>query len=276
MKIILLGTGSPLPHPLRAGPSTLVKAGNANLVFDCGRGVLMRLAASGVMPQQISALFLTHMHSDHMCDLNDVLTSFWIMNQEPRQLAVYGPAGTRELVELTIAMLKYDVKYRQDHHVDLPEPPQAAVTEVKPGDQLTFGDVSISVHHTVHLPVCPTVGYRVEHCGRSVVLAGDGIPCPELDAMCAGADVYVQTVIRDDLIRKIPSRRLQDVLDYHSTVAQAAQTAARAGVGTLMMTHCVPPVLPGQEAEWRGLAAAHFAGEIVLGDDLTAVTLPPR
>jgi ribonuclease Z len=67
--------------------------------------------------------------------------------------------------------------------------------------------------------------------------------------------------------------RLQDILDYHSTVEQAAQTATRAGVGTLVLTHYVPGIGPGQEDDWRALAAAHFAGEIILGDDLTSVTI---
>jgi ribonuclease Z len=79
-------------------------------------------------------------------------------------------------------------------------------------------------------------------------------------------------VIREDLVRAIPAARLQDILDYHSSVEQAARTAARAGVRTLVLTHYVPPLQPGQEDEWRALAAAHFDGEIVLGDDLTTAT----
>ena len=80
-------------------------------------------------------------------------------------------------------------------------------------------------------------------------------------------------MIRDDLVRLVPSPRLQDILDYHSTVEQAAQTATRAGVGTLVLTHYVPGLVPGQEEEWRSRAAAHFAGSIVIGDDLTTLDL---
>ena len=124
---------------------------------------------------------------------------------------------------------------------------------------------------TDHRPVEPTVAFRVEVGGRSAVLGGDGVPCAGLDELCAGADAYVQTVIREDLVRLIPSARLQDILDYHSTVEQAADTATRAGVSTLVLTHYVPPMQPGQEDSWRSLAAARFGGAIVLGDDLTSV-----
>ena len=68
---------------------------------------------------------------------------------------------------------------------------------------------------------------------------------------------------------------MQDILDYHSSVEQAAQTAARGGVGTLVLTHYVPPMQPGTEDEWRALAAAHFGGRIELGDDLHRVEVGP-
>lgn len=276
MDVILLGTGSPIPSASRAGPATLVKAGPTNLLVDCGRGVIMRLTGAGVAPPAISAVLLTHMHSDHICDLNDVITSHWVMSPGPARLKVFGPKGAGALVEATLAMLAFDVKYRMDHHEDLNAGPDVETTELAPGDVFSVGDCRISAHRTDHSPVFPTLGYRIERGGVVAALAGDTIPCPELDALCLGADVYVQTVIRADLVRRVPSRRFQDILDYHSTVEQAAETAARAGVKTLMLTHYVPPLMPGQEEEWRAIAAAHFAGDIVLGDDLTSVSVADR
>src|SRR5579862_2951373 len=128
MDVILLGTGSPIPDPRRAGPATLVRAGGANILFDCGRGVVMRLAGAGVMPQMLTAVVITHMHSDHICDLNDVITSHWVMCPNPTPLAVYGPQGTATLVEATLRMLAPDVGYRIDHHDDLNSGPDVVVT----------------------------------------------------------------------------------------------------------------------------------------------------
>jgi ribonuclease Z len=276
MDVILLGTGSPIPNPQRAGPATLVRAGGANLLVDCGRGVVMRLAGAGVPPPAISAVLLTHMHSDHITDLNDIITTHWVMNYAPTPLKVFGPKGANALVEATLAMLAFDVRYRIDHHADLNAGPVVETTELEPGDAFTVGDCAITAHRTDHAPVHPTLGYRIEHGGVVAALAGDTVPCPELDAMCRGADVYVQTVIREDLVRRVPAQRLQDILDYHSTVEQAAQTAERAGVKTLMLTHYVPHMAPGQEDEWRALARPHFSGEIVLGDDLTSVSVAAK
>jgi ribonuclease Z len=61
------------------------------------------------------------------------------------------------------------------------------------------------------------------------------------------------------------------VLHYHSSVADAAQTAARAGVGTLVLTHLVPPPAPGTEHEWIDQAQAHFNGSVILATDLLAL-----
>lgn len=272
VEVTLLGTGSPLPSPDRAGPSTLVRTGDALVLVDCGRGVVMRLAGAGVLPIGLSAVLLTHLHSDHITDLNDVVTTHWVMSSGPTPLTVVGPVGTGDVVDAVLTMLERDLGYRHAHHADLQYPPSIDVREVEPGDRIDLGSTSISVHRTDHRPVAPTVGYRVEHGGAVAALAGDSVPCAELDEMCAGADLYVQTVIRDDLIARVPSERLNDICDYHSTVEQAAQTAARARVGTLVMTHYVPAPAPGEDAEWVARAAQHFGGEVVMGPDLTSVT----
>ena len=271
IEITLLGTGSPLVDPQRAGPSTLVRAGGATLLFDCGRAALMRAAAVGVTANQLTALVLTHLHSDHITDLNDVITSRWVTTFAPNPLRVLGPPGTSTVVEGLLASLAPDISYRLAHHDDLSWDPAVEVHEQLDGVVYDEGGVRIVAAPTDHRPVHPSVGYRVEYEGASVVIAGDTVPCAGLDSLCDGADALVHTVIREDLVRSIPVPRLQDILDYHSSVEQAAQTAARGGVGTLVLTHYVPPMQPGTEDDWRALAAQHFSGRIELGDDLHRV-----
>jgi ribonuclease Z len=271
IEITLLGTGSPLPDPLRAGPATLVRAGGATLLFDCGRGVLMRAAAAGVGAAGISALLLTHLHSDHITDLGDVLTSRWVSTFTPTPLTIVGPPGTREVVDATLAGLRLDIGYRLDHHDDLTEPPAVEVHELTEGAAWSSGDVTVTAGPTDHRPVAPTVGYRIEHGGHAVTIAGDTVPCDGLDELARGADALVHTVIRKDLLESIGIARLHDVCDYHSSVEEAAATAKRAGVGTLVLTHYVPGLVPGQEDEWRARAAREFDGVVEVGDDLHRV-----
>jgi len=271
MEIVLTGTGSPLPDANRAGPSTLVKAGDTHILVDAGRGVVMRMAGGGSLPAFLAAVLVTHLHSDHICDLNDVITTHWIMTQGNVALRVFGPPGTAQFVERQLHALEADIGYRIEHHDALTRGPNVEVTEVEPDDQFTVNDVQVSTAATVHAPARPTIGYRLEHNGTTVALVGDTLPCPGVDALAADVDAYVQTVIRRDLVELIPNDMVQDILDYHSGVVEAAQTAARVGARRLVLTHMVPAPTAEQYPEWIARAAEHFAGEIVIGDDLTTV-----
>ncbi|MEY2423191.1 MAG: ribonuclease [Acidimicrobiaceae bacterium] len=273
MEVVLLGTGNPLPDPQRAGPATLVRAGGVTLLVDCGRGVLQRLGAAGSGAAQLTAVLLTHLHSDHITDLNDVITSKWVVSFTPAPLRLIGPPRTQEVVDGILASLQPDVEYRLAHHEDLTWEPIVDVAEVSDGVVFDESGVRVLTAPTDHQPVHPTNGYRIEHDGRSVVIAGDTVPCEGLDRLCAGADALVHTVIREDLVNLVPVQRFRDILDYHSSVADAARTAARAGVRTLILTHYVPGIIPGDEDAWRAIAAEHFDGTIELGDDLHSVTI---
>jgi ribonuclease Z len=268
MQVIILGSGSPLPDPNRAGPSTLIRTIAGDLLFDCGRGVLMRAAGALSSAAAFKALFLTHLHSDHITDLNDIFTMRWVMSLVPNPLAVFGPVGTAALLAATEAMLEPDIGYRLAHHDDLSWRPSSIVTEVDRGVVFEHDSVRVTAALSDHSPVAPTIAFRVDEGESSVVVAGDTVPCEGLDELSSEADVLVHTVVRRDLIEQFGVPRLTDVLDYHSSVPDAAQTAARNGVKTLVLTHLVPSPTPGTEQEWIDQAAAHFNGDVIVASDL--------
>jgi ribonuclease Z len=283
LTITLLGTGSPMPSPDRAGPATLISAGDGaageHYLVDAGRGVLMRLAAIGLGAPNLAAVLITHLHSDHITDLNDVITTRWVMTFERTPLTIVGPVGTQAVVDHLLASLAPDIGYRIAHHHDLDHRPPVTVIEVAEGQIALPGDVRISCGLTDHKPVEPSIGFRFEHEASSVVVAGDTVPCGGLDSLCRvgdhGVGALVHTVIRKDIIANIPMQRMQDTLDYHSSPEEAARTAARNGVGALVLTHYVPPMpMGGTHDDWRALAATHFTGTIEVGDDLHRVTVP--
>jgi len=279
--VTLLGTGSPIPDPHRAGPSTLVQAGDENYLVDAGRGVLMRLAGAGCAPTMLTAVLLTHLHSDHITDLNDVITSSWALNMDdPKPLRIVGPEGTKETVARILHFLDLDIGYRLAHHDDLNEPPQVEVTEITKGSLDLSTTVSISTAPTDHRPVDPTIAFRFDHQESSVVVAGDTIPCTDLDQLCNGAKALVHTAIRKDIIETLPLQRAKDILNYHSSVEEAAETAQRAGMETLILTHYVPGIPPAENEfhelvvqQWRDRAAENFSGKIEIGDDLLKISL---
>jgi ribonuclease Z len=275
VELTVLGSGSPIPDADRAGPSGLIEGGGARILIDCGRGVLMRLAATGLMVAQLDAVVLTHLHSDHTTDFNDVLTTWWVLPMTGgRALQVVGPPGTARFVDATIAALAADIGYRIEHHDDITEPPRCEVTELLDGE-ITIGGLRVVTAVVDHGVVRPAIGYRFEDAadgGGAVVWAGDTLPAPGLDRLCAGAAVYVQTVVRRSMVEAVPVQRFRDILDYHSDLPAAGRTAATGGVRTLVLNHPVPAPPPGTEAEWVAEAAEHFDGEIVLANDLSRFT----
>jgi ribonuclease Z len=276
IEVTLLGTGSPIPDPDRAGPATLIRAGGQTFLVDCGRGVQQRLAAVGSGANALSALLLTHLHSDHIADLGDVIITRWVTTfTEQVPLQIIGPPGTKRVVEATLEAFGPDIGYRIAHHADLTAPPPVEVHEYTEGLVWDHDGVRTVVGPTDHRPVEPTIGFRIEHHGASVVVAGDTVPCAGLDALAAGAGALVHTVIRKDLVEQLPMQRIRDICDYHSSVEEAAATAARAGVGILILTHYVPAIAAGQEDEWRARAATEFDRQIELGSDLHRVEVHP-
>jgi ribonuclease Z len=122
----------------------------------------MRLLAAGCPPPFVSAVLLTHLHSDHISDLNDVITTRWIASPAATPLPIYGPIGTKKMVDGLLAMLSQDESYRLDHHDDLRAAGgmKVEVHEIEAGHTFSIGEVKISVHATDHRPVAPTIYAR--------------------------------------------------------------------------------------------------------------------
>ena len=97
-EVIITGTGYPLPDPHRAGPGVLVRYGDITLQFDTGRATAQRLAAAGVWLPDLTAVFVTHHHSDHLTGFPDVVLSHWVIGRgdHVKALPVVVPAGPAE------------------------------------------------------------------------------------------------------------------------------------------------------------------------------------
>ena len=135
------------------------------------------------------------------------------------------------------------------------------------------GDVRITVAPTDHRPVEPTIAFRIEHDGTSVVLAGDTVPCSSLDELARGADALVHT--RDPRRSRCADARPADPRHPGLPLVSRTSRGHRRPHGRrhLILTHYVPPLMPGQEDQWRALAATEFDGTVELGNDLLRVSV---
>ena len=112
VKVTLLGTGTPFPNAERFGSAILVEAGGERLLFDCGRGVVIRLSEAGVPVQGVDALFLTHLHSDHTVGIPDLWLTGWFLGRD-HPLRLWGPPGTREMTEHLSQAYQFELQTRE-------------------------------------------------------------------------------------------------------------------------------------------------------------------
>jgi ribonuclease Z len=292
MELILLGTGSPLPAPNRCGAGNLIISGDSTVLVDCGWGAARRLIASGVPLARIDTIFFTHMHSDHITDLPDLLMMRWTLGGATRPLTIYGPEGTREAVEGFRAGLNPDVRYRMAHHGEKLALDGVRVivheTPATPGVShvATVGDIAVGAFEVDHRPVVPALGFRVEARGKSVVLSGDTKRCDALVQASKGADLLVSEALhtgmmrdRINMARSASNERiagiLEDACDYHAPTLDVAEMARDAGVPRLVLSHLIPPIPDEGPAVDQFVAGMSdiYSGSIQVARDMQRITI---
>lgn len=276
--VTLTGTGVPHPSPGRAGPGALVRHGDTMLQFDAGRGTVLRLADAGVEPYQLTALFVTHVHSDHLVDLADVAMTRWLQQQlhVTGPLTVYAVQGhAATFVEHMFDVYVDDIATRTAHVQAKPPEVDLHVIETPhvPAEVWRSADGSVRVEAVAvrHEPVVDAVAYRVITPDGVIVISGDTRVCDEVEGFAHGADILVHEACRATALRDaIAGTVFETILSYHADTVPLGALAQRAGVGHLVLTHLIPaPLTPHEEAGFeRDVRAGGYMGRLTVGRDL--------
>jgi len=191
MRVTMLGTGTPFPNAERFGSAILVEAAGKRLLFDCGRGAVIRLTQAGVSPSEVDGLFLTHLHSDHVVGIPDLWLSGWFLGRD-RPLQVWGPSGTRSMAEHLLQAFAFDIHVGEAAPEPLPaKGVEIDAKEVEQGNVYDDGLVRVSAFVVDHGTVKPAFGYRVDYAGHSVVISGDTKFCQNLIDFARDADCLI-------------------------------------------------------------------------------------
>ena len=291
----LCGSGSPMPDPSRAGPCTVVLAGNRLFVVDIGAGATKNLSLMNLPPARVEALFLTHFHSDHIDGLGELMLQHWAGGAGTHPLSVYGGPGVDQVVSGFQSAYILDRGYRIAHHGVKVVPPSGFGGEPhsfvanRAGPDVVLvddHDLKITAFPVEHAPVDPAVGYKFSYKGRSAVISGDTAVSPRLEAAAKGADLLVHEGLSPELValqrqasvangRDNLSGIFHDILSYHTTPEQAAGIAQRAKVGYLLFTHIIPPLpVEALEGPFLGKSRQVYSGPIRVGHDGDFISLP--
>lgn len=274
-RVTLLGTGSPLPVMNRFGPGVLVQAGGQTLLFDCGRGVTQRLFQLGVKLGAANKLFITHLHSDHIVGIPDLWLTGWLeppFAQRKGAFQVFGPAGTRNMMENLEKAYEWDIRTRIADQKLAKENVAVSVTEIKEGIVYDRDGVKVTAFEVDHGDlVKPAFGFRVDYDGRSAVVSGDTRFNENLIRNATGTDLLIHQVaaVRPELLT---SPVFQVILAHHTKPEEAGVVFARTKPKLAVFYHFAllgtPQVPAMTEQEVVELARKNYSGALLAGEDL--------
>jgi ribonuclease BN (tRNA processing enzyme) len=291
--LILLGTqGGPAVSLTRSQTASLLLVGNRQYLVDCGYGTLRALIRAGVGFNNLSTIFLTHLHNDHTSDLASLLSFKWTSGRA-RETNVYGPYGTAELVKAAIAFFKADTEIRivnegrtvrpetLFHEHDLKV---SGVTEVFRDDRVVVKSVENTHFPERDKKKMPyrSLAYRFDMADRSIVFSGDTSYSAGLVALAHNADVFVCETIgtlrrrqRNEAAKATADNKEsigRHVFETHSTTEDVGRMAAEANVKAVVLNHLVGGGNTGNALESfeSGLVESvhqYFPGKIIVGRD---------
>ncbi|MGA9120653.1 MAG: MBL fold metallo-hydrolase [Bacteroidota bacterium] len=270
-RVTLLGTGNPTPSLTRFGPSVLIQAGDETLVFDAGRGVAQRLYQLGVPFQNINAVFLTHLHSDHIVGLPDLWLTGWLIGRRTSPLTLIGPAGTTEMAGFLEKAFAFDVRIRVEEGGQVAGGGQISARNIVQGLVYEEHGVRVTAFDVDHGIVKPAFGYRIEYGGHSVVLSGDTRFSENVIEFSKGADVLIHEVVLAPTDIK-PSTRGYIAFAHHTTPEQAAEVFSRVKPKLAVYSHIVS--LWGLKDEELTLRTRKvYPGPFEVGEDLMSFVI---
>lgn len=290
--LLLLGTqGGPGVGLGRQQTASVVITGGEPYLVDCGYGTVRGLVQAGLRVGQISNVFVSHLHNDHTADIAALLSMKWTGgNATPMPATVWGPPGTKRMVEGAITFFSGDNEIRivdEGRTVKAEtifsgrDLAAAKVTEVYKDARVTVQAVE-----NTHFPdrakekmAHRSFAYRFNAPDRSIVLSGDTAYSPGLVELARGANVFVCEAMTMAQQKALAGRQQgagggesinRHVLETHSTTEDVGRMAAEAKVKSVVLYH-----LLGVPAAGRGTpedafipdVKKFFDGPVIVGND---------
>lgn len=280
--VIITGTGTPLVNPDRAGAGVLIRTGDMALQFDAGRSTLPRICGAGSHVSDLTAVFLTHYHSDHLVGLQDVVLSHWTHDFEGNfgTIDIVAPNGaTVRYLERMLTIWDDDLEVRSLHGANRSPEPKVNVVGFDVPDTPTNvwsrSGVTVVAGQVRHEPVVGAVGYRVETPDGVIAITGDTIVCDEVAELSRGADIVIYEAMRMDVVNNEYPPSMRYIAEYHADTRLIGEQMEALHIPKLMLTHLIPqPNTPEESQAFADeVREGGYTGEIMVCDDLDTVTL---
>ncbi|HXI90457.1 MAG TPA: MBL fold metallo-hydrolase [Blastocatellia bacterium] len=246
MKLTILGSGTVGPSGSRNSAGYFVELLDAQIMMDCGAGTVHAFARFGLPWEQMTHLFISHFHVDHIGELASLLSAFsyGMKTDRSEPFTIIGPLGLDRVID--------GLKTAFGSRLFEPRFP-VSVRMVTPGERLELGsDSTLTVAKTPHTQ--ESLAVRIESRGRVLCYTGDTDYSEQLAGFFTKADV---------LISECSLREPREGV-RHLSVRQAARLAAKAEVAKLIVTHFYFEV---DETELKAELEREYSGDVIIGRD---------
>ncbi len=280
-KVIILGSGTPIPDPSSSGPCIAIVVNGQSYLFDAGPGVVRRAQAAAekfgiaaLDATNLTRLFVTHLHSDHTLGYPDLMLTPWVVGRK-QPLEVYGPVGMAAMTEHLKEAYAADIQVRTEGPEGLSKRALAVNVHEISNEIAAAGPVYRDANITVRALSVPhgtwpqAFGYAIDAAGRSIVISGDTAPTDAILEACHGCDILVHEVYSADRFDLVfGARRGQYHSTFHTSTKQLAELASKAKPKLLVLYHQLY-FGPHDEVDLEKEIRRTYNGAVVNGRDLT-------
>lgn len=271
-RVVMIGSGTPIPDPRSSGPAVAVVANGRAYLFDAGAGIVRRAQEAaeknGIEALQapyLNRVFLTHLHSDHILGYPDLILTPWVVGRRD-SLEVFGPKGTAAVTDHIKLAYSEDIAMRTEGLEHLP-PLKVNVHEIDKG--LVYSDENVAVRA---IAVCHgqwphAFGYVINASGRVIVISGDTAPCPSVTEACQKCDVLVHEVYSAAQFAKLPPGNKTYHASFHTSTRELADIASKSKPKLLVLYHQLY-FAPRENVDLEKEVREYYSGAVISSQDL--------
>lgn len=274
-KVIMLGSGSPVPIIERFGPGIAVVVNDRPYLIDAGEGIWRASQAAtpkyggkikGLDAKQLDILFLTHHHADHTSGLSSIIFLPWYLGAD-RQLDIYGPRYTAKIVSKIIEAYQYVLDVGEVTGTKYDAPIIARGHDfIKSGTVYQDENVKVDAFKVLHGNMPNSFSYKFTTADRVVVISGDKRFTPGFKEWAKEADLLLHEVYTLGGLENAPARVPLIVDDYHTSTKQLAEVASFIKPKLLVLYH-VQNYTGYPDGPMDEMRAAGYNGELVIAVD---------
>lgn len=240
---IILGSGTPEANPERSGPGVAIVVGDSAYLIDAGPGIVRQAVAAvrnglpQLGPQDLTRLFVTHLHSDHTSGLADLMLNPWVRGRS-KTLKIWGPPGVTKMTEHLTAAYAEDIRLRLKGLEPANQTGfKVSATEVSAGEIYRDSQVTVEAFAVDHGSWPAAFGFKIRTSTKTFVISGDTAPSETVVKAAKGCDILFHEVYSAAGIETRSIQWQRYFARFHTSTRQLAKIASTAKPELLVLYH---------------------------------------